>query len=479
VVTPASNTESHRAPALGSSPAAGSQAALTLDVNGPTRINQGLPLTFDVVVKNSGAAGVREVEVEVPLPPGARLLRSEPPAEVRDGRLTWNLGDLPAGGQRRLVVEVQPPEAGSVLLRPLARFGAAEGLAVAVVRPPLALTVIGPESATTGGKVVFQIALSNNSNAPITNVLLYDPLPPGLRHEKGQSIEAPIAKLDPGQTRTLRLETDAVAPGRQVNEVTARADGGLTARARTAVLVREAFLSLALDGPRRAAVNGEVVLGLKLTNPSGTPAREVSLALAIPEGLEFVSASTAASFDPAGHVVRWALGTLEPGHPQLVTCKLHARLAGDWALPAACRAGGMGEVKSTHAVHLEALPALTLEMAPLQDPLDVGGETAYVVRVHNQGAAAAQALVLSASVPPELLPLRGDGASPGRVQGQQVQFAELAGLAPNVDAVFRVHVRGRQPGQGSFRVQLTAPALTAPLAQEVTAHVRTPAASAQ
>jgi uncharacterized repeat protein (TIGR01451 family) len=459
-------------PARNTSFALYGQAALAVDINGPTRIDLGQTLTFDLVVRNLGASTASGVQVEVPLPPGARLLHSDPAAELKGDRLTWYLGDFATRAERHVIVEVQPRDSGAIILRPQACFCSPTGLNVQVMRPPFALALTGPETAATGAKVIFQVQVTNNSTTPITHIVLRDELPAGLQNAQGKIIEAKIETLAPGATWTRPLETTAVGVGRQVNEISACADGGLTARSGTVVLVQEPALRLRVEGPRRAEFSKELTITLKLSNPSRSPSRDIGLALVVPDGLEFAGASTGGAFDPAGHIVRWALGNLDADQPLLVTCKLRPRLPGDWAVAAAARAAGMSEVKSTHAVHLDAVPSLTVELAPQQDPVDVGAETTYVVRIYNQGALTASAVRLTASVPPPLLPVRADGTRAGRVQGQQVLFEELAELKPNVDAVFRIQVRGQQPGQGGFRVQVSAAALPAPLVQEVTAHVR-------
>ena len=54
----------------------------------------------------------------------------------------------------------------------------------------------------------------------------------------------------------------------------------------------------------------ELDFRLELRNPSQGPAADVHLVQVVPEGLEFVSATTGGNYDPANHVIRWALGAL-------------------------------------------------------------------------------------------------------------------------------------------------------------------------
>src|SRR5262249_44822279 len=62
-------------------------SALALEVVGPAQVAPGEPLACTLVVRNTGAAAVAPVRVEVPLPPGLRLLFTEPATESRGDRL--------------------------------------------------------------------------------------------------------------------------------------------------------------------------------------------------------------------------------------------------------------------------------------------------------------------------------------------------------------------------------------------------------
>jgi uncharacterized repeat protein (TIGR01451 family) len=296
-------------------------------------------------------------------------------------------------------------------------------------------------------------------------------LPPGVKHEQGKAIDAEISAIAPGEVKKVQLPTQAVRPGRHTIEVEAKAENGQSARAQTTVVVQEPVLALRLDGPRQAKLNSELELRLELRNPSQMPAGDVRIFQVVPEGLEFVSASTGGTYDHGRHLISWSLGSL--GSFQTVSYRLRARLPGDWALPAVAQATEMAAARATHAVHLEATPTLTLELHRDPDgPIDLGAEATYRMRVCNPGEVPGQNLALVVSLPEGLGAVGGDGPSSARIQGRQIVFEPLAQLGPRQEALYRVRVRGTSPGQGRFRAQLQAAALPAPLAQEITTYVR-------
>jgi uncharacterized repeat protein (TIGR01451 family) len=430
----------------------------------------GAPLSCVVVARNVGSVTLARVEVVVPLPSGVRLLGTEPPVEPGGDRAVWSVGPLAAGAERRLRLELQAAEPGEVSLSPTATFTPAEGARTRVVLPPLGLKVKGPTTASTGAAVVFQIEVRNQGTTPLTQVVVRDDLPDGLTFPKGSRVETDPFPLAAGETRTIQLDAQAARPGQFVNEVSARAEGGLTAQSQAAVEVREALLGLRLLGPAQAEVGKELTYQLEATAPEGVAATALRLTLAVPEGFEFLAASTGGSYAPSIRAATWAVGDLAAGQRQTVTLRLRAIKAGEWRTDAAASCANLKPARTVQAVRLDAVPALTVRVTGPTEPVAAGAEATWAVHVLNQGSAAAVQVRLTAGLPEGLQPLAGDGPVAGRVAQQQVLFEPLPQLAPRQEAVYRLRGRGSGPG-GRIRVEVASPSLPAPLVEEAVAHV--------
>jgi uncharacterized repeat protein (TIGR01451 family) len=405
----------------------------------------------------------------VPLPPALRLVSTDPPAEPGGDRVLWSVGPLPAGAERRLRLELTAGEPGEVCLSPTATFTPAEGIRTRVALPPLGLKVKGPTAANTGGPVVFQIEVTNQGATPLTQVVVRDDLPPGLTFPKGSRVETDPFPLAPGETRTIQLDAQAARPGRFVNEASARAEGGLTAQAQLAVEVREALLGLRLLGPAQGEVGKELTYQLEATAPEGALAAALRLTLAVPQGFEFVAASTGGSYAPSIRAVAWAVGDLAAGQRQTVTLRLRALKAGEWRTDAVASCANLKEAHTAQAVRLEATPALSVRVTGPAEPVAAGAEATWAVHVLNQGSAAAVQVRLTATLPEGLQPLTGDGPVAGRSVHQQLLFEPLPQLAPRQEAVYRLRTRARGPGDGRIRVEVASPSLAAPLVEEAAA----------
>ncbi len=445
-----------------SAPASGLPSAtatlVSVEVIGPSQVAQGQPLPHEIVVRNTGARAVTDVHVEEPLPSGVRVLHAEPAGQTHGDRLTWDLGALEGGAEQRLKVEVQPAAAGELHLQPVVTFRLGSGLRTQVVRPAFAVEMTAkPEQTRRGGPITFTIRLTNHGDTLIRAIKLYDQLPAGLRHPKGERIGVNhFGDLQPGETRSLTLETTAVGSGRLRNEVVAEADGGIEARAAIEVTVTEPALALRVDGAKKGLTQRDLDFHLEVANPGPAPATKVRLIQALPPSFEVVGASTGAGLDEAQHALVWTLGDLAAGQRQTVTFRVKARTAGDWPLYTAVLADNVPETRAANVLHVEGASALTLEVRAREDRLAVGEETVYEMHVFNQGDAPSAGLRLTAFLPDEVTPLDTQGPTSGQVRQQQVQFLPVGQLPPRGDAVYLIHVRGQRPGKGQVRVELTA-----------------------
>jgi uncharacterized repeat protein (TIGR01451 family) len=433
---------------------------------GPSSLNSGEAMAYEIVVRNNGSVSVANLHLDDELPAGVRFLSSEPQPEVRGDQLGWSLGILPPGAERRIRVKVQPPLEGELVSRTLATFSVAAGLQTRITRPRLAINVTGPEAAQVGEPVVFQIQVSNTGTGAATNVVLHERLAAGLKHEAGSNIDADIGTLGPGESKSVTLSTTAALHGTQSNESVATADGGLEARAHSTVILTEARLAVRQTGPQRRYLNRPAELALEITNPGSAPARNVHVMDVLPQGLEFASASDGGIYDPALRTVSWVVNSLPPDQKRNFSVKVVAKSAGDWIAKAAAQGERGLEAKAESPLHVEGVPALLLEIADLEDPIEVGAETTYEVRILNQGTSPSTGIQLTATAPAGMLPREATGPAANHIQGQQVIFEKLPHLAPRADAVFRIKVVGQQPGDMRFKVQLMADHLSQPVCEE-------------
>ncbi|HEY1376581.1 MAG TPA: hypothetical protein VGF55_07290 [Gemmataceae bacterium] len=446
-------------------------AGVLVEKRGPETVNLSQPLAYEIIVRNAGPAAVYQVRVEDELPAGARLVGGDPTPEAGSDRLTWTLNTLEPGTERRLQVMLQLGAEGELRSTATVHYAATAALRTRVVQPRLTLAMRGPEQAMAGDAVPFHIMVSNPGTGPVTNLLLRGKLPEGLTHPQGQIVEAEIGTLGPGESRNVTLSAQAVKCGRCVCELAATGDGGLEATSQATIQVLGPTLQLQRTGPAKCYLKSEVGFELELTNTGSGPAGHVEIADALPPGLDFASATDGGTFDAATRTITWRLPALLPAGKQRVGYRVKAVGLGELPDRAAARADRGPDVRADGTFTVEGIPALALEVVDLEDPVEVGGDLTYEIRVVNQGSCPCTNIQITAQVPEGLLAREGTGPTAYRANGPQVVFEPLSKLGTKADAVYRVKVRGLQPGDYRFRVQMTCDQLRQPVLKEEASRV--------
>ncbi|MFW6124593.1 MAG: CARDB domain-containing protein, partial [Pirellulales bacterium] len=428
---------------------------LTIEKTPPKTMQVGKPATFNVRVRNTGSVAAGDVEVFDQVPSGTKLVGTTPRAtRGAQGELVWAIGTLQPGDEETVSMQVMPSEEGELGSVATVRFDAAASAKVTATRAKLVVKTSAPSRRLVGQPLVLTIELSNPGSGPATGVTLAERVPPGMSHPAGADLEYEIGTLAPGESRTLELEMLAGRPGPVENVLVVRGDGKLRAEHRTQWEVIAPALEVNVDGSHRRFLERQAVYELAVSNPGTAPAHQVQLVAHLPEGLKYVSANNAGHYDESTRAVSWRLKELpvrESGTVELVTMPVQP---GQYELHVEGAARGEVETSRRHPVQIEGVAAIMYEVRDVTDPIEVGGETLYEIRVLNQGSKASSNVRLAVDIPPEMEMVAAEGPTRHAVSGQQVVFDGLARLAPKADTTYRVRVRGVQPGDLRVRVQL-------------------------
>jgi uncharacterized repeat protein (TIGR01451 family) len=438
----------------------------------PAEVQVGKPATFTLHIRNVGGATAQDIVVRDEVPQGAQLLSTKPRAERSPrGELIWQLGTLKPSDELTVEMELLPVtegELGSVATVQCAAL--ASGRSVAT-RPELALDVNAPREVLAGEEVVLQIKISNTGSGAATGVVLGDRLPPNLEHAAGGELEYEVGTLAPGESRTVELVMRALKAGPAVNQLTIRGSGIAPAERQSTLTVIAPALDVALEGSRRRFLDRQAVYTLSITNPGSAVAEAVELTAYLPPGLEFVDANNQGQYDRRSRAVHWLLEELPPQQKGTVTLTVLPTAAGQQALRLAGAARRGLSVERPETISVEGVAALSYEVTDSADPIGVGDEMTYEIRVLNQGSKAADNVQVTVLLPAEVKPLSAEAPVRFEAGAGQVRFQPLPQLAPKAETTFRVRVQALAAGDLRARVQLTSDEIRAPITKEESTHV--------
>ncbi|MHC5112407.1 MAG: S-layer homology domain-containing protein [Planctomycetota bacterium] len=299
---------------------------------------------------------------------------------------------------------------------------------------------LNPDPVAPGGTLRADITVSNDSASPVSLVTMEAPVPTGvldgtnfpesnitdngqcnvgdsIRCAFDENIVWDFGTLDPGEsiTATVIMTVDGTLVEGTVITMDAEVfvNGVLSASDSDSVTVDpDAVLSIALDTDRNPVLSGDgMTLTLTYSNTSINQTSDTSLALPLPDGLTFVSATGGGTLNGLTDTVEWTLGPFagsSSGRQQVVV-SVDAATPGDLIRISNAEIAGTNVVttlpESSSVDRVIAIAGSTpleisIEMNP--DPAVENGRLRMEMVVSNRGLSTLNNVELSAWVPVEV-----------------------------------------------------------------------------
>lgn len=472
---------------------------LSLRVTGPAEVAPGAAVTYRIDVQNPGELPAKDVLVTNPVPAGLNFTGANPPPTTTGPELQWRLGDLPARQSRTIEVSFSAERAGTVNNCASAR--AADGLSAqdcattTIVSPTVEISLAGPAQAVVGQQVALAATVTNRSGLPATGLLLVSRFDPGLEHAAAASpIELDLSTLQPGESRRVDIMFRVTRAGRLCATAEIVGEGVVKARAEacltssqpadgvpgvqppagpTAGPQEPAVLQIRKTGPNRQRVGEEAQFKIDITNTGRGTATNLKLVDSYDLALNPVMATDGFAF--AGDDLIWRVDVLPPGRTIRfeINCRCLSRVARACnRATVTCDEGARADAEACLEIIAAEMP-LAMTVADLRDPLAVGNDTTYEIRVTNQSEVSDRNVVVTGTLAAIMAPIdaltRGPGNVRHTIEGQVVRFAPISELRPGETVVFRIGARAVRTGDAVLRVE----AASANTAQPVTAQETT------
>ncbi|HEV3203577.1 MAG TPA: CARDB domain-containing protein [Gemmataceae bacterium] len=441
------------------------EPAVSLEWNNPAQVKIGKQADYKLAVRNTANIPVQEVMVRVQIPNGMSVQNTEPKANVEGNVYWWELGTLAAKQETNLQIRMTPSAGGNWNCHAWVTFTGASSLKIKVGEPRLILKTTAPEKALVGNPTNFMMTVSNIGDAPADQVKMRVNLSDGLEHPKGKTVDIAVGQLAPNESRTVQVNCMTKTTGDQKCEGIVEAEGNLKAQDQATVNVVVPRLDLEVLGPKVRYLNRKAVYSFKVTNPNDSPIGNVMVQDVIPTGFKLMSAGPGGRHDNATQTVSWSLGEMAPHQQKEVKVEMLAINPGDNRHKVMVQ-GNRG-VRAEQEIHtrIEAMSALLLEVVDIEDPIEVGAETAYDVRITNVGSKIESDVKLTCLIPDKMQFKTATGPVRYQEQGRQITFDALPPLPPKGEANFRIHVKGIAAGDVRFKVQVTSANLAEPIVE--------------
>lgn len=429
-------------------------------------VNVGQECQCQLHVTNAGDVSARNVAIDAFFPSSVRVTETSPePAESTD-RLTWRFSELAPGEKQVMSIRMFPTQQGEVTTTAFVTFTAAASGLFRVTEPLLAVDVEGPAKVLVGDPASQIIRISNPGTGIATNITLEALVPQGLQHPRGERLAMEIGSLNPGETRVVRLALASAEGGDQVLEVQVSADAGLEEIRKKTILVVEPSLAATITGPESRYVGHAARYTLTVANTGDVASNNVRALYRVPKGFQFLRAAGGARFDAIRGTVSWYVGRLAPGESIERTVFLTAAEEGNFSHTAAATSEHGATAETRLATHVEGTASLSVEIVERDDPVQVGVETAFEIRVQNDGSKPAQSVGLSIELPAGVKYQSARGPAEHIATNGLLVFKSIDRLDPGKTAIYRVYVLGTGAGNHRIRARVASDSIGEPLISE-------------
>ncbi len=447
-----------------------SSSLLLIERIAPVQVTLKEEFDYIINITNISRNTLYDVTVTEPYSSIFKYQSAKPdPVSHKNGTLIWNLGSIPAQDTRTITMRGRAIAGGRMSDCVTVTYVPRACIDIDVINPSLKLAQTGPASVIQCDPIPVTLKVTNNGSGLARDVRIREELPKGLLTLDGKSTFASEAgDLQPGESKTVRMKLKASKGGLYKTRAEATAQGNVSATADYSVRVFVPMLVLTTSGPEMRYAGRTVEYEITVVNKGDGPANNLLITDVIPPGATFVSATD--SGEARQGMVVWNLGMLKPSASKKVSVKLKLNSIGTTVNKVNSKAYcTYASAESETAV--KGIPAILLEVIDLEDPIEIGTNETYVIRVTNQGSAMGTNIVIRATVPEKMAYVNSSGPTRGKASGNIVSFEPLASLAAKATAEYRIQVKGLKIGDLRFGVELQSEQMSSPVMETESTHV--------
>ncbi len=228
-------------------------------------------------------------------------------------------------------------------------------------------------------------------------------------------------------------------------------------------------LTLGCSVPGDALVGRRFDVYLTVTNQGTAPEPKATLRLQMPT--EAMLTSVTDQGISADGVLTWTIADLQPATAKQVCATFVPLQAAQIAFAATAENPAGKVVKTRCDTQAAGIPAILLETADLEDPIEVGHEVIYEIKVTNQGSAPGTNLKVTCPLPDSEEFVSGTGPTPVQEQDRTVTMGTLAELAPKAQAVWYVTIKALKADDARFKVFVSSDQFQRPIQKDESTHL--------
>ncbi|CAE7521231.1 omcB [Symbiodinium necroappetens] len=372
------------------------------------------------------------------------------------GENTWRIGTLAPGESEVITVKAVAAEAGTLASCMTVDYDPIICTTVEAVEPELKIERLladGQSSVYACDDIKVTYRITNAGGIETRPLTLEEPLPRAIRTSNGS-----------GQ---VAMNFDTIRPGKAVTKtVTLSAQDAYTFRNRAFIEtadgekiysnfgeidILDPEISLSVDGPSSDYMNRTITHTVTVRNTSEDPAKDVKVTADMPAGIKNLAFSSQ-RLERRGNTV--TIGDLAPGEARSFNFTFEPNKVGDYSSSFTATGYCVDQQVKTVNTDVKGIPAIRIEVIDKNDPVRVGEEAHYEVRVKNQGSAKGLDINLVAMIPEQMEFVRAEGDRTAEYTRNMITFEPVPELAPGDIEVWNLFLKTTDEGRVKFEVRL-------------------------
>ena len=438
-------------------------SALLIEKTVPAEVVANQPFTYTMKVTNLTDLTLENVLLTEERNAAFTVSGADPkPTKTSATLSSWSFGNMPAKSSQ--VITVSGQAKGTETLKSCASISYNTSLCatIPVVKPAIKLMASGPAEVNACDEIVYRYVVENTGSGAARDVQVSANLPNGMTVNGKSTITEAVGTLAAGAKKEFTVKAKAAGIGAYEHSAKAAAEGGLSAASSMLkTTVSNCDLKVAITAPKNSFAGRDLTYDITVTNGGNGIAQNAVIEAAVPRGATFKSASDKGK--TSAGTVRWNLGEMAPNATKKLTMRVSTEEFGNLVGRVTAKATCCPDVTASTQTAVKGIPAILLEVIDLEDPIPVGDDVTYVIKVTNQGSAADTNVKIVVTLPENVSYVTSTGGTTANVNGRTVNFAPVTRLEAKDEIEWRVTVKGNSPLDARFKTSMTSDQLTSPV----------------
>jgi uncharacterized repeat protein (TIGR01451 family) len=227
-------------------------------------------------------------------------------------------------------------------------------------------------------------------------------------------------------------------------------------------------LDLSCRAPEEVFIGRPARVCLVLRNTGNVPEPKAFVRMPVPAGAKVTLASEGYSL--ADGYLSWELSNIAAGRGHELCATVVRPDPGSIIFAPVAGSAAVPQVQSSCETTVAGLPAILIDAVDLEDPMEVGSQVTYEIKVTNQGSSAGTHVKLVCKLPESQEYVSGSGPTAVTAVNRTITTEPLAVLDPKGVATWRVVVKALQAEDARFIVDLSSDQFEKPIHEEESTH---------